>query len=265
MFAMKTPIELKVSLMQLASLLLHRDFLKLVLNTNHRFDQFPFVSELVERESIKALSQLKMVAKNVSDYGEFRKDVEIMEKEYIINIITTASAAIRSLADSICSDHVPKRLSSFTVSKDEIFLDKAAAFFDTDFGLAYSSSLSTVTSGHAAYDNYNVPSLYYFMGIYLMLRKTTSSNTNNVISEGLINHVLLRGRDYVLSGHPADLFAHDVMSITTAPKTGLKGIYIHDDALITKAAIQDGETPEGNYSTYYDFSELNQTSFKLVG
>lgn len=265
MFAIKTPIELKTSLLQLANMISHREFLKLVLNNNHRFEQFPFVGEMVERETVKALSELNVVARNVSDRYEFRKTVKINDREYIVSIITQASAAINELADSICSEHVPKRLSSFSVGKNTTFLDLATQFFDTDFGLAFSSSLSMLTSGYVAVDNYNVPSLYYFLSTYLKLRKTTSFDTGNTITEGLINHILLRGRDYVLSGHPNDLFAHDVMNITTAKQTGLKGIYLHDNALITKQAIEGSQKPDGNYSTYYDFSQLSQTSFKLVG
>ncbi len=69
----------------------------------------------------------------------------------------------------------------------------------------------------------------------------------------------------MLNGHPADLFAHDVSNITTAKVNGLQGIYLHDDALITKASIEGTAKTEGNYSTYYDFSELSQTRFELVG
>tara|TARA_R110000744_G_scaffold57431_2_gene120639 strand:- start:996 stop:1793 length:798 start_codon:yes stop_codon:yes gene_type:complete len=265
MLAIKTPKEMKISLLQLSNILLHRDFIKLLLNNNHRFEQFPFVSELVERESLNTLAELKVVAKSVSERSEFRKAVSLSDKDYIISIITQASAAINTLADSMCPDPVTKQLSSFSVRKDETFLEKATQFFGADFGLSVSSSISISTSGYEARDNYNVPSLYYFIGSYLKLRHTTSYITHSPIAEGLINHVLLRGRDYMLNGHPADLFAHDVSNITTAKVNGLQGIYLHDDALITKASIEGTAKPEGNYSTYYDFSELSQTRFELVG
>lgn len=265
MLAIKTPIEMKISLLQLANMLLHREFLKLILNNNHRFEQFPFVGELVERESVKALAELKVVAKSVSERSEFRKAVSLSDKDYIISIITQASAAINTLADSMCLDPVAKQQSSFSVRKDETFLEKATQFFGTDFGLTFSSSISICTSGYDSRDNYNVPSLYYFIGSYLKLRQTTSYTTHSTISEGLINHVLLRGRDYLLNGHPTDVFAHDVSNITTAKENGVQGIYLHDEALITKASMKGAAKPEGNYSTYYDFSELSQTRFEVVG
>ena len=80
MLAIKTPKEMKISLLQLSNILLHRDFIKLLLNNNHRFEQFPFVSELVERESLNTLAELKVVAKSVSERSEFRKAVSLSDR-----------------------------------------------------------------------------------------------------------------------------------------------------------------------------------------
>lgn len=265
MLAIKTPIEMKLSLLKLANILLHRDFLKLLLNNNHRFEQFPFVGELVQRESVKVLNELKVVAKSVSERGDFNKVVDLSDKEYVITIITQAVAAINMLADSMTPTPVAKQSSSFSVRKTECFLDHVNLFFGEDFGLGFSSSISINTSGYDARENYNVPSLYYFVGSYVKLRHTACTDTNNPIAEGLINHVLLRGRDYVLDGHPADVFAHDVAAITNAKTSSLVGIYLHDNVLISKSALINTKKPEGSYSTYYDFSQLNKSRFKLVG
>lgn len=264
MLAMKTPVEMKISLMQISNMLLHKGFLKLLLNSEHRFEQFPFVSEVIENESVKLLTELKGCAKRVSTFGDFRQPVSLDDKSYIVNILSQTALAFDSLANSISPAILPKRTGRFVLSREDCFLEKARTLFGADLGLGFSFSISKATSGYEAIDNFNISALYYFLSSYLTLRATTSFDTNNPMAEGLINHVFLRGRDYVLNGHPSDLLAHDVLNLMQK-NSSCVGIYLHDNALLTKAATIKSPAPEGAYSTYYDFSELSQTKFEVYG
>lgn len=265
MIIMKTPVEMKKSLLQFASLLSHQRFFMLLVDDSHRFDQFSFMSDVVKDQSLSLLNTLRVVAKkSSSDFTSFRKPIVLDDKEYIKSILAQVSGAIHLLSSCICDEAVKKSDSGFTVRRNESFLAKTDAFFGYDFGLPYSSCISSYTSGYKAIDTYNIPSLYYFVGSYLKLRLTCLEFTNNPIIEALINHVLLRGKDYVCHGFPIDLFAHDVANIQGSI-SNIDGVFLNDEVLLTKAVIRNSYTkPDGNYSTYFDFNDLKQTKLRLV-